>query len=144
MPITKVSNAAAQASVNAVTGLLDAGAGPGYIEIYDLTAAAPATVDDAITGTLLAVLFLTDPAFAAATDGTGKATAAAAAISNDAAANNDGTADYFRAYDSNGVAVIDGDAGLAGATPALVLDDETIVTNNIVAISSWNFEQSET
>jgi hypothetical protein len=143
MPVTHVSNAAAQASVNAVLGLLDAGAGPGYIELYDLTGAAPASVDDAVVGTLLGVLFLSDPAFTAATDGTGKATANADAISNDAAANNNGTADWFRAFDSDANAVIDGDAGLAGATPALVLDDETVVTNNIIAISSWAFEQPE-
>jgi len=132
--------AGAQAAIDALVALLNAGSGQatGKIEIYDLTAGAPADPDDAIVGTLLGTLLLTNPAFNAAAPDTQKAVAAADTISNEDAAVADGTADWFRAYDRDGNAVIDGDVGTT--TQALVLDDDTIVTNNIIAVSSWNVE----
>lgn len=138
--VTRVSNAAAIASVNAVTALLDAGAGPGYIEIR--TGAIPADVSQAATGTLLGTLPLSATAFAAATDAVGKASAAAGAITQDASADAAGTAGWFRAYDGDGVAVIDGDVSTSGA--ALNLNNINIALNDTLDISSWLFEQSET
>lgn len=137
---TRVSNAAAIASVNAVTALLDAGAGAGYIEIR--TGALPTDVSAAATGTLLGTLTLSATAFAAATDTVGKAAAVADTISQDASADAAGTAGWFRAYDGNGLAVIDGDISTSGA--ALNLNNINIALNDTLDISSWIFEQSET
>lgn len=129
------------ASVNAVTALLNVG-GAGYIEIR--TGAQPADVSVAATGIVLATLPLSATAFGAATDGTGKATAAANPITEDSSADTTGTATWFRAYSGAGVAVIDGNAGLAADTPALVLNNVDLTLNDTVNISPWNFEQSET
>ena len=138
--VTKVSNAAAIASVNAVTALLDVGVATGYIEIR--TGGIPADVSVAATGTLLGTLQLAATAFGGATDATGKASAAAGLIAQDASADTFGTAGWFRAYDGNGLAVIDGDVSTTGA--ALNLNNVEIAENDTLDISSWLFEQSET
>ena len=137
--ITRVSNAAAIASVDSVTALLNVG-GPGYIEIR--TGAQPADLSVAATGVLLATLPLSDPAFAGATDLTGRARAVANAITDDVSADNAGTATWFRAYSGAGTPVIDGNAGIDDE--ALILNNVNIAVNDTVSISPWNFEQSET
>ena len=137
--ITRVSNAAAIASVDAVVALLNVG-GAGYIEVR--TGTQPADVSIAATGTLLATLPLSATAFAGAIDGVGKAVASANAITQDTSADAAGTATWFRAYSGAGIAVIDGNAGLVDE--ALVLNNVNIALNDTLAVSAWNFEQSET
>ena len=127
--MTTISTAARNAAADGVVGLLDGGAGAGYIEVRDGT--QPATPNDAATGTLLATLTLSDPAFGAAATGT----ATANAITDDTSADASGTATWFRGYDSTGVAVIDGSAGTSGTD--LILDDAAIVAGGVVAINSW-------
>lgn len=135
----KTSNAAIIAAINAIVGRLDAGAGSGVLEIYD--GAQPADVSVAVTTqTLLSSNTLNDPAFAAAVDTTGSATATAAAISA-AVAIAAGTATWFRALDSNGVAVIDGTAGLNSGE--LSLDDVTFIVNKNININSWTISMPE-
>ncbi len=136
---TRISNAAAIVATDVLVALLDAGAGAGYIEIR--TGTQPADLSVAASGTLLGTLTLSDPAFGAAADDTQKATATANSITGDTAADADGTAGWFRAYDSNALAVIDGSVGLAAAD--MILDDVTIVTNNIINVSSWTVTLSE-
>lgn len=126
---TTISTAARNAAADGVVDLLDGGAAAGYIEIRD--GVQPATPNDAATGTLLATLPLSDPAFGPAATGT----ATANAITDDSSADASGTATWFRAYDSNGVAVIDGSAGTAATD--LILDDAAIVAGGVVAINSW-------
>ena len=126
---TRISVAARNGAADGVVDLLDANASPGYIEIRDGT--QPANPGTAASGTLLATLTLSDPAFGAADGGT--ATANAIADDTDAAAS--GTATWFRAYDGAGVAVIDGSAGESGTD--LILDDAAIVAGGTVSISSW-------
>jgi len=127
---TTISTAARNAAANGVVDLLDGGAGAGYIEVRDGT--QPANPGTAATGTLLATLPLSDPAFGDAATGV----ATANAITSDTTADNSGTATWFRAYDSNAVAVIDGSAGDVG-TEDLVLDNAAIVAGGTVAVSSW-------
>lgn len=106
---TRLSVAARNASVGAVAARLDAGPAAGYLEVR--TGSQPATPDTAATGTLLATLTLSDPAFGAASNGT----ATAAAITGDTSADATGTAGWVRAYDSTGAVVLDGAAAVSGA-----------------------------
>lgn len=137
--ITRVSNAAAIDSVNAVTALLNVG-GAGYLEIR--TGTQPVDVSQPATGTLLATLTLSNPAFAPAFDIGGKARAIANAIAADTDADAVGTATWFRAYSGAGTAVIDGNVGLTDE--ALILNVVDLAVNDNVSVSVWYFEQSET
>lgn len=127
--MTAISTAARNAAANGIVDLLDGGAAAGYIEIRD--GAQPAGPGTAATGVLLATLPLSDPAFGDAVDGV----ATANAITSDTTADASSTATWFRAYDSNAVAVIDGSAGEAATD--LILDNATIVAGGTVAVSSW-------
>lgn len=132
---TRIGIAAAQAAVDAVVDLLDAGAGAGYIEIR--TGSQPATVATAASGTLLATLPLSDPAFGAASSAS-PSVATASAITSDTNADASGTAGWFRAYDSNAVARIDGAiTTTAVGTGDMLLDDTNIVAGGTVAITAW-------
>lgn len=138
--ITKISNAAAIAAVDAITGLLNIG-GAGRIDIFDGT--MPADVDTAITTqNKLASLLLSNPAFQAADDQVGYARAVSWSINNDSSANATGTATWFRAYNGAGDAVIDGNVGTTDSS--LVLSKVDIVINEIVSISPWHLQLYET
>lgn len=138
--ITRISNAAAIAAVDAVAALLNTG-GAGRIDIMDGT--QPADVDTAITTqTVLGVLPLSNPAFAGATDQIGNARAVANTITQDTSADAAGTATWFRAYNGAGTAVIDGNAGLVDE--ALVLNNVNVAVNDTISIAPWHLVQSET
>lgn len=137
---TIISNTAAIAACDAIVDLLDGGAGAGKLKIYDGT--PPADVDAALSGnTLLAELALSDPAFGAASDNTGKATATASSITSDTSADATGTASFFRAEDSNGVEVIQGTVGTSDAD--LVLNSTSISAGVEVQVTSWTFSVPE-
>lgn len=137
---TRISNDAAKAAADAITALLNAGAGAGKLRIYDGT--QPAGPDTAISDqTLLAELTLTDPAFGAAADASPGATATAASISDDTSANATGTASWFRAVDSDDNAVIDGSVGTSDAD--LILDSVSITAGQTVKVNSWTITMPE-
>lgn len=121
-----VRNAACDAAVD----LVDAGAAAGVLKVY--TGAQPATPATAATGTLLATLTFSDPAFGAASAGT----AVAAAISDDLAVDATGTAGWFRIEDSDGNALFDGSVGLTGSGADLEFDAVGWVAGGIVSITS--------
>ena len=131
MANTTISTAARNGAADGVVDLLDGGAGAGYIEVRDGT--QPSSPNDAATGTLLATLTLSDPAFGAAASGT----ATANNISDDEDASASGTATWFRGYDSDDNAVIDGDAGGSASGADLELDDPDIVAGGTVSVTSW-------
>lgn len=131
MANTTISTASRNAAADALVDLLDGGASNGYIEIRDGT--QPADPDTAATGTLLATCNCSDPAFGDAASGT----ATANAISDDTDADASGTATWFRAYDSNGTAVIDGDVSGTGGGGDLELDNTSIVAGGTVSVTSW-------
>lgn len=136
-----ISNAAAKAMLDALTALINAGAGAGKLRIYSGT--KPTNPDVAIGAqVLLAELTLSDPAFTAATDANPGALATASAISDDTSANNTGTATWFRVVDSNDVAIIDGSVGTSSAD--LILDDTALVSGQTVKVTSWTITQPET
>lgn len=93
-----ITNARAIILCDSVVDSIDAGSGPGLLRIY--TGTAPAT-DAAATGTLLAELTMSDPAFGAAADINPGARATANAITQDSSANASGTAGYARIVDSD-------------------------------------------
>lgn len=131
---TRISTAAAQAACNGVVDLLDGGAGAGYIEIR--TGSQPATVATAASGTLLGTVTLSDPAFGNATAAS-PSVATASAITNDSSADASGTAGWFRAYDSAGTGVIDGNITATGGGGDMTLDTVSIVAGGVISITSW-------
>lgn len=128
-----LSTAARNAAADAVVDLVDAGAGAGVIEIR--TGAAPATANDADSGTLLATLTFSDPAFGAASSGV----ATASSITQDSSADATGTAGHFRVKDSNGNVVFQGSVGTSGAVMNLVTT--SITAGQPVQITSFTYAQ---
>ena len=122
----RLATSARNASADAIVDLLDAGTGAGTLRIY--TGAQPATPNTAATGTLLATVTLQDPAYGAATTGVVNLTDPAPVTGV-----ADGTAGWFRAYDSDSNAVFDGAVGTSGAE--LNLNTTTISTGVNVDIT---------
>ena len=129
-----IANAAARAGLDAILAKLNAGSGPGVLKVY--TGTPPGAPTDAATGTLLATLTLSDPAFPASADDTGnhRAKATASAISS-ATAGATGTAGYVRGEDSDGNGVIQGTAGTTDADA--IFDSVDIESGDTVSCSSW-------
>ncbi len=146
---TRISNAAAIVACDGIVDLLDAGtASPnaGYIEIR--TGAQPAGVDESASGTLLGTLVMTGgagTAFGNAADGTPGGIATANSVTSDTSADATGTAAHFRAYDSDGTAVIDGSITASSASPQgdMTLDDTSIVIGGTIALTSWTVTMPE-
>jgi hypothetical protein len=130
-----VSMGSARAALDALLAKLNVGGTAGHIKIF--SGAMPATCETADSGTLLSTLTLSTTAFAASTDSgtTGLATATANAIASDTNAAANGTAGYFRAYDSAGVCIVQGTVGTSAAD--MILNTTSIVAGATVAITSW-------
>jgi hypothetical protein len=129
----KLSNTARSAAADAVVDLADGG----YIRIYD--GAQAANPNTAIgSQVLLAELTFGTPAFGAASNGV----ATANAITQDASANANGTATWFRVLQSNGTTVLwDGTVSTSGAD--LNLNSTSIVSGGTVDITSMTYTQPE-
>lgn len=130
-----ISTAARNAMCNALVDLIDAGSSNGYIQIR--TGSQPANPGTAASGTLLATLNMSDPAFGNASTGV----ATAEAITNDSSADATGTAGYFRIYDSDNTAILDGTVGTSGAdinfnTVSFVSGDAVSITSLTVTVPS--------
>jgi hypothetical protein len=115
-----------------ITPLVDAGAGAGFLRIYQGT--RPATGGAATT--LLAELTMSDPAFLAAAAGV----VTADTITDDPSANAADTATWFRITDSDGNAVYDGDVGTGGSD--LNLNTTTISVGLNVAVTSLTITEA--
>lgn len=120
----EITIAARNAAGTALTDLVNSGS----IEIR--TGSSPG-VDSAATGTLLGTLPLSATAFGAWSAGS----ATANAITQDASADNTGTAGYFRALNSGSGAVIDGTVGTSGTD--MVLNTVSITSGATIDITSW-------
>lgn len=142
MGTSRINNNAAKAACDAIVDLLDAGAGAATVEIR--SGAAPTNCEDADSGTLLAVLTCSDPAFGSAADANPGGRATASAVTSDSSANNTGTAAHFRAKDSNGVVVTQGDVTATGGGGAMEINSTSVVAGVEVAITSWTFTVPET
>lgn len=129
-----ISAAARSAASDAIVDLLDAGSGAATIQIR--TGSQPAGPGSAATGDLLATITCADPAFGSAS--TGAATLDADPVLS-AVAVDDGEAGWFRALDSNAVAVFDGEVTATGGGGELTLATTTITTGLTVQITSGTF-----
>lgn len=126
---TRLSTAARNASANAIVQLIDAGPGPGTLQIR--TGAQPASAEDPATGTLLATFTLVDPAFGAAALGVATLDATPTLSTTGVA---DGVAGWFRVADSTGATVGDGAVGSSGQQ--LNLSTTTISSGGTVEITA--------
>lgn len=104
----RLTAAARNAACDGVVDLADGGPGAGTIEVR--TGSAPASADDAATGTLLLTFTLADPAFGAASAGV----ATAASVPRTAIGVAAGTAGWARLLDSAGAKVADLSVGTSG------------------------------
>lgn len=127
---TRISTAARNAGVGAVVGLLNAGSGPGYIQIRVGT--QPATGQDAATGAVLATVVLADPSFGSPVAGV--ATADPIAV---VSGTGTGTAGWFRAFDSDDNPVIDGAITVSGGGGDMQLNTTSISIGVDFAVTSW-------
>lgn len=125
----KIGTSARNAACDALVDLIDGGASAGYIQIR--TGAAPTNPGDANSGTLLATLTFSDPAFGAASSGQ----ATASAITSDSSADASGDAGHFRIFDSNNVCIGQGTCDETGS-PDMLFDEKSIVAGGVVAITS--------
>ena len=107
-----ITNTLVLATLDAINTAANAGAGAALLRVYQSSGTPPATLGDAVNGTLLAELTMSDPAFAAAVDTTPGGSITASAITDDGSANATGTPDYCRIVDSNLVDVLQTTAGV--------------------------------
>ena len=139
---TRISNNAAKAACDAIVDLLDGGSGAATVEIR--SGSAPTNCEDADSGTLLAVLTCSDPAFGAAADANPGGRATASSVTSDSSANATGTAGHFRAKDSNGVVITQGSVTATGGGGDMEINSVSVVSGVEVAITAWTFTVPET
>lgn len=114
-----------------IIAAIDAGSGPGLINIYSGT--MPATVTTApTTQVLLATLTFSDPC-GTITDGV----LTMDVITQDASADETGTAAWARITDSDGNVVMDINASATGGSGALQMNTTSIVAGGPVLIKSF-------
>lgn len=131
--MVSISQVARNAACQAILNLIDAGSAlpNGYIEIRSGT--KPASPQAPPTdGLLLATLSLSNPAFGAPASGT----ATANAIAPDTSIDNTGRASWFRIYNRDNGAVIDGTITAAGGGGDITFDSVDFVKNGTVQLNS--------
>lgn len=130
---TRIATTVRNAMAAAAAALVDAGSGPGKIEVY--SGAQPADPQTAASGTLLVTFTLSDPAYTGPVSGVMTLDVTPAITATPVAT---GTAGWFRIKDSTGAAVLDGACGTSGAqlnltTTALEAGvDVTIASGTII------------
>lgn len=129
----RTSRTALKAELDALAALLNGGT------IQVRTGAQPATPQTAATGTLLATLTFSSPAFGAAADSGNNAQIVANAISDDASADADGTAGWFRALTSGAAAVFDGTVSESGGGGDAIINSDAIQVGGRVRITSLTY-----
>ncbi len=143
---TRISNDSAILGLDALLVALDEGSAGAVIQ--GRSGSQPADPDTTVSGTNLFTCTCQATAFNGATDGTGKATAAADTIVDDSSADATGTLGYCRASGSSvadtplaGADHIDGEAGTSSAD--WIFNTLSIVSGSTVSISSWVVELPE-
>lgn len=133
MAILRLVTAVQTLCITPVWTAIDAGSGPGIIEIYNGT--IPATPATAVTTqTKLGTLTFSDPA-GSVTSGV----FTASAITQDSSADASGTATWARIKDSSGATVGDIDVTVTGGGGLLQLNTTNIVIGGPILISSCTF-----
>jgi hypothetical protein len=140
----RISNEAAIFGLDAVVDRLDEGSSTAVIQ--GRTGAQPATVDNAVSGTLLFTCVMTDPAFGGAVDDDPGAIATAAAIADDTSADATNTLGYCRASATNdGSTPLDDHMDLEAGTSGADINFNTlsIVSGGTVSIASFTVRMPE-
>lgn len=137
----EISTAARNAAADAVVGLINGGSGAGVLRIY--SGSRPASPGTSPSGTKLAEITLSDPAFASASNGSA-AVDTTPALTTTALAS--GTAGWFRFCDSTeaagtGLGVVDGDITGSGGGGDITLNTTSIVSGADVTITSFSYTQ---
>lgn len=129
--MVKISTLARNQACDAIVDLIDIGSANanGIIEIR--TGAPPSSPQASASGTLLATLDMNSTAFSDAANGT----ATAAAITGGSVVAT-GTAGWFRIYNKDNTAILDGTITTLGGGGDLQLDRVDFQTGGIVQISS--------
>jgi hypothetical protein len=129
----RLSTAVRNAQLAALTALIDAGSGPGHVQVFTGTQPAGGPGASA-TGTMLLDIDFNDPSFAAPSSGS-----AVGDVTPEPASTGitTGTAGWFRVLDSNDVAVIDGSV-TAGE---LVLSTNSITSGLTVSVTALTLSQ---
>lgn len=137
----KISNACAKAMADTFDDQVNIGSTASVIDIR--TGTQPADPDTAATGTLLATLTFSDPAFGAASDGNPGGLLTASAITDDSSADATGTAGYFRirATGTGADDVADGEVGTSGSD--LNFNTTSITSGSTVSITSMTVTMPE-
>lgn len=117
---------------DAIVDLIDAGSSNpnGYMEIR--TGSKPSSPQVAATGTLLATNAFSNPAFGNFTNGSSIANV----IADDTNVSATGTAGWFRIYDRDGNAVIDGDISVTGGGGDITFDNINFIAGGTVTITN--------
>ena len=126
-----ISTQARNDAGDSIVDLIDLGStnANGVLEIR--TGAIPANPQAVVSGTLLATLNFLNPAFGNFSNGT----AFANPIADDSDIDASGIAGWFRIYDRNGAAVIDGEITVTGGGGDIEFDNIDFVKGGTVAIS---------
>lgn len=131
MAILRLVTALQTACITPIKTAIDAGSGPGVIEIYDGT--IPATANVAVTTqTKLGTLTFTDPC-GTVTDGV----LTMASITQDSSADAGGTASWARIKDSTGATVCDIDVTSTGGGGVLQLNTVNVVLAGPIIVTSF-------
>lgn len=127
-----ISTLARNGAGDYIVDLIDTGSTltNGYLQIR--TGTKPSSPQVAATGTLLATLNFANPAFASFNNGS----AYANPVASDTNTPASGVAGYFRVYNRNNVAVLDGNVSLTGDSGDIQFDNVNFVIGGVVAISS--------
>lgn len=128
-----ISTISRNAACNAILDLINAGTAQanGYLEIR--TGSKPANPQAIASGTLLATLIFSDPAFGDAVNGT----ASANSITSDTTIDATGIASWFRVYNRDNQAIFDGDVTELGGGGDLEFDNINFVVNGTCQILAF-------
>lgn len=133
MPL-KITDALAILACDTLVDQIDIGTNPGKLVIYDGT--APTDLATSITTQkTLVTLTLQKPAFGNAATSPSGATASANAVTS-VKASADGTASFFRIFNGNNVAVMQGDISLPGAGGQLEVSSTAVISGIDVVVVS--------
>lgn len=129
----------ALASADAAMALVNAGATPGKLLVYDGT--APATPADAVTTQVLLVSFdLANPAFLSAVDGVSGGRAVLDTVPSSSALA-DGDAAWFRIVDGNDRVIIQGSVTASAGGGDVIISSVSLTEDIEVSIVSFAYVQ---
>mgnify|MGYP003642575168 CR=1 FL=1 len=128
-----ISTQARNDAGNAIVDLIDQGSSNpnGYLEIRSGT--KPANPQTGVGATvLLATMIFSLPAFGNFSNGVSLANT----ISDDTSVDDTGVATWFRIYNRDSVAIIDGDITITGGGGDIEFDNVNFIVGGVVAITS--------